>query len=201
MTLHELPLHRVALSEAARERIGDLAARYPQRRTALLPALKLAQQEVGYLPPHTIAEVADLIGVSHAAAQELVAFYSMLLPHAEGATRVVVCAQLPCALRGAHRLIRQLENGFGLKAGETTPGGEITLERTSECFGACHRAPMARVNERYVEHLDEASTARLIAELKQAATPRVSAPNGSLPEYQPNAPERGQPTTQKDETL
>ncbi len=157
------------LSEAVSERIRQLAFAYPQRRTALLPALKLAQTETGYLPPSVVAQVADLVGVPHPAAQELVAFYTMLREEREGATRVVVCAQLPCALKGAHRLLRELSAALGIAPGETTADGSVTLERTSECFGACHRAPMARVNEAYVENLDAEATQRLIAHLRDGS--------------------------------
>ncbi len=167
------------LSAETRERILQLAETYPQRRSALLPALKLAQAEVGYLPPQTVAEVADVVGVPHAAAAELVTFYTMLHPERVGATRVMVCAQLPCVLRGAERLLRDLSAGLGVAPGETTPDGAVTLERTSECFGACHHAPMARVNDEYVEDLDVEATQRLIARLKAghpAASPQPAEP-------------------------
>ena len=153
------------LSPTTCDRIRTLAEMYPERRTALLPALKLAQADVGHLPPEVIAEAADLVGVPHAAAYELVDFYTMLHPDREGATRVVVCCQLPCALRGANRLLRDLSRGLGIEPGETTPDGAVTLERTSECFGACHRAPMARVNDEYRENLDPDATRRLLVEL------------------------------------
>lgn len=161
------------LSEGLRQRIAALAAAYPARRTALLPSLKLAQAEVGYLPSDAVAEVADLVGVPHPAAYELVAFYTMLHTDREGATRVMVCAQLPCALRGADRLLRDLSQGLGIASGETTPDGTVTLERTSECFGACHRAPMARVNDDYHENLDPEATQRLIRHLLAGSTSRA----------------------------
>jgi NADH-quinone oxidoreductase subunit E len=159
------------LSPATCERIRALAASYPERRTALLPALKLAQADVGHLPADVVAEAADLVGVPHAAAYELVDFYTMLHPQPEGATRVVVCCQLPCALRGANRLLHELSVSLGIQPGETTPDGAVSLERTSECFGACHRAPMARVNDEYRENLDSEATRRLLAEL-------LPSPNG-----------------------
>ena len=151
----------MALSEMTRQAILDLAARYPERRTALLPALKAAQRDAGWLPPEAIAEAADLVGVPHAAAVELAAFYTMLHTAPGPTTRVVVCAQLPCALRGAEGLIRDLHDG--LQA--AIQAGRIEVERTSECFGACHRAPMARVDDRYCENLDGAARQQLIAEL------------------------------------
>ena len=158
----------MTLSPDTQQRIVELAGRYPSKRTALLPALKVAQAEYGYLPPTVTAEVAELVGVPHAAAAELVAFYNMLSDEPEGSVRVVVCAQLPCALRGADRLLRDLSQALGIRPGETTADGAVTLERTSECFGACHRAPMARVNEDYVENLDPEATQRLITRLSLA---------------------------------
>jgi NADH-quinone oxidoreductase subunit E len=150
----------VTLSAETRTAIERLVARFPERRSALLPALKIAQQEVGYLPGETIAETADLVGVPHSAALEVAMFYTMLHTEPGPATRVVVCAQLPCALRGAEALIRELRAALDPATSE--------VERTSECFGACHRAPMARVGETYYENLDAQGRQALIAELQAA---------------------------------
>jgi NADH-quinone oxidoreductase subunit E len=141
------------LSSETQARIRDQVGAYPKRRTALLPALKLAQDELGYLPPEAVAEVADLVGVSHAAAHELTTFYSMLHTEPTGAQRVEVCVQLPCAVAGGERLLHQLATGLGIAPGETTADGRVTLIRTAECLGGCHRAPMCRLNAEYVEHL------------------------------------------------
>ncbi|HEV7661893.1 MAG TPA: NAD(P)H-dependent oxidoreductase subunit E [Chloroflexota bacterium] len=151
----------MALSEQTRAAIDQLVARYPERRTALLPALKLAQADAGWLPPEAIAEAADLVGVPHSAALELAAFYTMLRTEPGPPTRVVVCAQLPCALRGAEGLIRELTHGLAAQIA----AGSVEVERTAECFGACHRAPMARLNDAYRENLDADGRQRLIAEI------------------------------------
>jgi NADH-quinone oxidoreductase subunit E len=150
------------LSDPTRAAICKLVDQYPERRTALLPALKLAQADVGYLPPDTVAETADLVGVPHSAAFELVTFYTMLHQELPPRHLVVVCAQLPCALRGAEGLIRDLRSELSSEIGK----GNVEIERTSECFGACHRAPMARVNERYCESLTGEARTRLIQELQ-----------------------------------
>lgn len=150
----------MTLSETTRASIQTLVDTYPERRTALLPALKLAQADAGWLPREVIAEAADLVGVPHAAALELAAFYTMLHLEPGPATRVVVCAQLPCALRGAEQLIRDLRSALD--------GGDVEIERTSECFGACHRAPMARVGDIYHENLVADERQRFIASLKSA---------------------------------
>lgn len=159
----------MSLTDTTRESIERLVGLYPERRTALLPALKLAQADAGWLPPETIAETADLVGVPHSAALELADFYTMLHTEPGPATRVVVCAQLPCALRGAEGLIRDLRSGLA------TPiaAGTVEVERTSECFGACHRAPMARVGEVYRENLDADARQRLIGELNGTSNGRA----------------------------
>jgi NADH-quinone oxidoreductase subunit E len=154
----------MSLSESTRAAIQNLVQIYPERRTALLPALKLAQTDAGWLPPEAIAEAADLVGVPHSAALELAEFYTMLHTEPGPRTRIVVCAQLPCALRGAEGLIRDLRAGLQRQVEQ----GAVEVERTSECFGACHRAPMARVGDQYHENLDTTARERLIAEVQTA---------------------------------
>lgn len=163
------------LSVETRERILAQVEAYPRKRTALLPALKLAQAEVGYLPPETVAEVADLVGVSHAAAQELTTFYSMLRTEHGGRYHVDVCVQLPCAVAGGERLLAQLGAALGVAPGETTPDGQVTLVRTPECLGSCHRAPMCRVNDEYWENLKTPEAVeRLLAALRDDPAPAAS---------------------------
>ena len=155
--------------------------KYPQRRTSLLPSLKIAQAQVGWLPPEAIGEVADLVGVSHASANELATFYSMLNTHHRVDIKVEVCVQLPCALRGADKLLEDLAAGLGIQPGETTPDGRVELHRTHECFGSCHRAPMCRLNDEYRENLDQDARQALIAELKSGRTNGRAASHGSTP--------------------
>ena len=163
---------RLMLSAETQAKIKAEVAAYPKARTALLPALKLAQDEVVHLPPEAVAEVAELVGVSHADAQTLTTFYSMLRTEPSGAVRVEVCVQLPCAVAGGERLLRQLAEGLGVAPGETTPDGRVTLVRTPECLGGCHRAPMCRANSQYVENLKSpAAVERLLEALRSGAVP------------------------------
>jgi NADH-quinone oxidoreductase subunit E len=162
-----------------RDKILAEVRRFPRRRTALLPALKHAQAQVGWLPPEAIAEVADLVGVSHASANELATFYSMLLTRPGGRHRIEVCVQLPCALRGAEGLLKRLAEGFEIVPGEVTPDGNVELVRVAECFGACHRAPMCRVNDEYHENLTPEAGQRLVEEIKGRAAPEAAAGAGS----------------------
>jgi NADH-quinone oxidoreductase subunit E len=157
------------LSAETEQRISDEVRKYPLARTALLPALKLAQEDQHYLAPETIARVAELVGVSNASANELATFYSMLHKQPHGRTVVVVCAQLPCALRGADELLEQLSQALGVSPGETTANGAVTLRRTHECFGACHRAPMCLVNHEYRENLRGDQLEAFLAEIRDLA--------------------------------
>jgi NADH-quinone oxidoreductase subunit E len=167
------------LSSETQERIRAQVVTYPKKRTALLPALKLAQDQVGYLPPEAIAEVAELVWVSHAAAQELATFYSMLRTHPGGGLWVEVCVQLPCAVAGGERLLKELATGLGIDPGQTTPDRRVTLIRTSECLGGCHRAPMCRVNGDYVENLrSPESVTRLLEALKSGRPPLMKSAGG-----------------------
>jgi NADH-quinone oxidoreductase subunit E len=156
------------LSPETQSKILAEVRKYPQRRTALLPSLKIAQYQVGWLPPEAIAEVADLVGVSSASANEIATFYSMLNTHHPVDVKVEVCVQLPCALRGADTLLKNLSDGLGIAPGETTPDGKIELHRTHECFGSCNKASMCRLNDEYRENLTPEATQSLIAELKGA---------------------------------
>jgi len=159
----------VNLSAETEARICEEVAKYPQRRTALLPALKIAQGEQRALPPEVIGRVADLVGVSHASANELATFYSMLHKQQLGETVIEVCAQLPCALRGADELLGKLAETLGVEPGRTTTNGAVTLKRTHECFGACHRAPMCLMNHEYRENLRGAALDALLDEVRALA--------------------------------
>ncbi|MDE3076363.1 MAG: NADH-quinone oxidoreductase subunit NuoE [Chloroflexota bacterium] len=167
------------LSAATEERIRAEVRKFaPHTRTALLPSLKIAQEEQHYLSPEAIARVAELVGVSHAAANELSTFYSMLHKEPLGRKVVEVCVQLPCALRGADELLQKLADALGIQPGQTTADGEVTLMRTHECFGACHRAPMCLVNHEYREGLRGEPLEQLLRELLPPVPAGVPSPSG-----------------------
>ena len=141
------------ISKATREKIDTEIAKYPQRRGALLPALQWIQAESGYVSPDATREAAEIFGIHHVEVMEVVRFYNMLYSEPQGRHHVHVCTNLPCSLRGARILLRQLETHLGVQAGETTPDGRITLGH-EECLGACAYAPMMRVDSNYHEDLD-----------------------------------------------
>lgn len=170
------------LSDATKDAIRREVARYPRNKTALLPALKLAQNERGWLPPEAVKEVAQLVCVPHSAATELATFYSMLHTSPVGKVRVEVCIQLPCALKGAEQTVTKLAAALdvdlhgapGRHLGGATKDGAIEVHGSIECYGACHRAPMCRLagpqgGDAYREHLDDAAVAKLVDEVKRLA--------------------------------
>ena len=127
--------------------------KYPLKRGALLPALHLVQRELGWISLDTARAVAELFDLKPVDVLEVVSFYNMFHAEPKGRHQVYVCTNLPCSLRGARTLLKQLEAHLGVQAGETTPDGRITLGH-EECLGACAYAPMMRVNDTYHEDLD-----------------------------------------------
>jgi NADH-quinone oxidoreductase subunit E len=151
----------VVISAETRARIDAEIVKYPQPRGALLPALHLVQRELGCIGRATAAEVAAIFGLPPVEVMEVVTFYNMFHERPGGRHRVYVCTNLPCSLRGARELLRGLEAHLGIRAGETTRDGRITLGH-EECLGACAYAPMMRVDERYCEDLDLEQARRIL---------------------------------------
>ena len=127
-----------------------MKSRYPDWRSATLPALRLAQERHGYLSPDALRECADALGATPAFCEAVASFYDMLHLQPVGRHMVEVCTNLPCALAGAQRVVHAFEEAIGIHAGETTADGAITF-RTVECLGGCGRATVVSVDERYHE--------------------------------------------------
>jgi NADH-quinone oxidoreductase E subunit len=136
-------------------------AKYPQKRGALLPALHLVQAEHGWVSPEQMSELAGMFGIRPIEVLEVVSFYNMFYDRPQGRHHVYVCTNLPCSLRGARRLLAELEEHLGVKPGETTKDGRITLGH-EECLGACAYAPMMRVGDVYHENLDAAKAKQIL---------------------------------------
>lgn len=156
------------LSDQARDTIDRLAARYPSRRSASLPALFIAQNELGFITPRAVTEVAALVDMSPAEVQTLLTFYPMFRRKPAGRYVINVCTTISCQLRGGYDILEHLERKLGIHAGETTPDGAFTLQ-TWECIAACGGAPALQVNLEYVERVDAEQVDRLIDDLKQRA--------------------------------
>ena len=167
-----------SLSASTKDAIAAEVAKYPHQKTALLPSLKLAQKERGWLSKQTLAEVSDLVGLPHSHAIELASFYSMLFTEPVAPVRVEFCIQLPCALAGAEQALETtadlldvvMAGKHGMRHGHSADH-QIELHGTVECFGSCHRAPMCRVGEEYVENLKtDDDLKKLVDDLKTRAS-------------------------------
>jgi NADH-quinone oxidoreductase E subunit len=127
-----------------------LRAQYPEARSAIMPALRLAQEKYGWLTREALEEVADALDVTPAYCKGVASFYDMYHLEPVGRHLVEVCTNLPCALVGAQRVVEAFESELGIAAGETSEDGAFTL-RTIECAGGCGRAPVVVVDSRYRE--------------------------------------------------
>ncbi|MCC6159296.1 MAG: NADH-quinone oxidoreductase subunit NuoE [Deltaproteobacteria bacterium] len=150
------------LSEASKQAIAEEATKYPTRRSALMPALHIAQRQFGWLSEAAIEAVAKELGVPVADAQGVVTFYTMYRTKPVGRYHIQVCQNLSCSLMGAEGLIGYLEKKLGVKCGETSPDGKFTISRV-ECLAACGTAPVMQVNDTYYEKLTPQKVDDLVA--------------------------------------
>ena len=131
------------------DRIQRERDKFPEgARSATIPALRLAQEEYGWLPPEAIREVADALDLTPAYCHAVASFYDMFHLGPVGDHLVEVCTNLSCALVGAQRVVDAFESELRLHAGETTDDGKITF-RTVECLGGCGYATVVAVDSRY----------------------------------------------------
>jgi NADH-quinone oxidoreductase subunit E len=134
------------------EEVRGLAASFPDARSATIPALRLAQERHGWLPPEAFEEVADALGLTPAYCHAVASFYDMFHLEPVGEHLVEVCTNLSCALSGAQRVVEAFESELGVRAGETTGDGEVTF-RTVECLGGCGYATVVAIDNRYRQHV------------------------------------------------
>lgn len=146
------------------EEIRDVVALYPESRSATLPALRLAQERYGWLSPDAFREVAEGLGETPAYCMAVASFYDMFHLEPVGRHLVEVCTNVSCALVGAQAVVEAFESELGVRPGETTPDGEVTL-RTVECAGGCGWGTVVAVDHRYREGVTAADVPRILEEL------------------------------------
>jgi NADH-quinone oxidoreductase E subunit len=149
-----------------REEIREAAAPYPDPRSGVMNGLRLAQREYGgWLPPEALAEVADALDLTPAHVQAVASFYDMYHLAPVGEHLVEVCTNVSCALVGAQQVVEAFESELGVRAGETSEDGAVTL-RTIECAGGCGYAPVVVVDHRYREPTKPEDVPRIAQELQ-----------------------------------
>jgi NADH-quinone oxidoreductase E subunit len=135
--------------QALETKMRELATQYPDSRTAVLPALRLAQeQNGGWLTLESFELVGDALGLTPAYCQAVASFYDMFHLAPVGRHSIEICTNLSCALSGAQQVVEAFESELGVAPGETTEDGEVTL-RTVECLGGCGYATVVAVDNRY----------------------------------------------------
>lgn len=153
----ELKARRYALLTAgSRARIDGWIAKYPagQKQSAVLSALQIAQQQnAGWVTRELMDAVADFLDMQPVEVYEVATFYSMIEIEPVGRNMVALCTNLSCMLCGAETIVEYVEKKLGIKLGETTPDGRITLKLEEECLAACAGGPMMTVNGHYKENL------------------------------------------------
>jgi NADH-quinone oxidoreductase E subunit len=148
------------------DEIQKAAAKYPDRRSAVMGALRLAQEtHGGWLPPEALLEVADALDVTPAEVEAVATFYDMYNLAPVGRHLVEVCTNLSCALAGAKQVVDALELELGIPPGETSEDGEVTF-RLIECAGGCGYAPVVVVDHRYREPTRPEDVPGLVEELR-----------------------------------
>jgi NADH-quinone oxidoreductase subunit E len=150
------------------DEIQEFAARYPDPRSAVMPALRAAQERYGWLTPEALREVAEALDLTPAYCKGVASFYDMYHLQPVGRHTVEVCTNLACALVGAQRVVDAFEQELGVAPGETTDDGEVTF-RTIECAGGCGYAPVVVVDGRYREPLPADDVPALVEELRAEA--------------------------------
>ena len=156
-----------ALSEDLQNRIKAYLPRYPRKQAVLLPALHLVHDEMRTVSNEAIVEIAEILELHPSEVHDTMTFYEFFKHDGDklGKTRLWVCRGLACMLRGGYELLEHCEHKLGVKCGETTADGRITLE-FAECIGACDGAPACLKDDLHVMNVTTHKADGLIAELK-----------------------------------
>lgn len=155
------------LSEKTKKAILDLQKLYPEKRSAIIPALHIAQNEVGFLPPDTQKEVADLFHLDVNEVQAIVTFYDMFFDEPVGKHIIHVCKNASCMLNGCDKLLSRLCEKLNIKPGETSQDKEFTVI-ASECLAACDRAPCMLADDQVKGPVNEDELDQILADLKKS---------------------------------
>ena len=147
--------------------IEAVAARYPDRRSAIMPALWLAQERYGWLSPEAFREVGKALDLTPAYCEAIASFYDMYQLAPVGKHLVEVCTNVSCALVGAQQVLDAFESELGVAPGETTEDGEITF-RAVECLGGCGYATVVAVDNRYRQHVKPEDVPAIVEDVRGA---------------------------------
>jgi NADH-quinone oxidoreductase subunit E len=181
-----------ALSSHLLDEIKALPAKYPQPRSAVMPALDLAQEELGYLTPEAMSEVAVALQLDPGYVEGVATFYTLFHLEPVGKHRFYVCTNLSCMLRGAEDVVDRLKDAIGVREpGEVSKDGMFSYEEV-ECLGACEYAPVVRLDHRYEVDLTRAKIDSLVND-RRLVRRHAKAVVQSSPETPPEPAPRKKP--------
>lgn len=153
-----------SLSSEGVEFVKKELTRYETKHSAIIPSLYRVQKEQGWVPPEAVPYLAKLMELPESHINEVLYFYTMFNKKPVGKFHVQVCTNISCAMNGGRELTQALCKHFGVKVGQTSPDGKVTVTQV-ECLGSCGTAPMLQVNDRYLENLTPESAVRLLKEM------------------------------------
>lgn len=156
-------------SEEFETRFAELVAHYPTKRSALVPTLLYAQDEVGFLSDEVISELASRLELTELDVRNVISYYSMLTTKPRGKFNVQVCTNISCMVRGGEEILHHCAKKLGIGHQGTTPDGLFSLEEV-ECIGACSWAPAAQVNYDFHENLTNAKMDAVLDEYRKKGT-------------------------------
>jgi NADH-quinone oxidoreductase subunit E len=159
----------VKFSEEFETRFGEMLTHYPTKRSALVPTLLYAQDEVGYLSDDVVAELAKRLDLTELEVHNVISYYSMLTTKPRGKYNVQVCTNIACMLVGGEELLEHCEKKLGIRHKGTTPDGLFSLEEV-ECIGGCSWAPAVQVNYDFHENLTAEKIDKVLDEYKKNGT-------------------------------
>jgi NADH-quinone oxidoreductase subunit E len=145
--------------------IQKVAKRYPESKSAILPALRLAQEQFGWLSRETFEQVAEALDLTPAYCMSVASFYDMFNLEPVGAHTIEVCTNVCCGLVNAQAVLDAFERELGVEPGQTTGDGEITL-RAVECLGGCSTPTIVAVDHRYRQSVTPEDVPAIVEELR-----------------------------------
>jgi NADH-quinone oxidoreductase subunit E len=156
-------------SDQFEARFSEMLGHYPTKRSALVPTLLYAQDEIGFMSDEVIAELASRLDLTALEVRNVISYYSMLTTKPRGKYNVQVCTNIACMLRGGEELLDHCKQKLGIGHKGTTADGLFSLEEV-ECIGACSWAPAAQVNYDFHENLTNAKMDQVLDEYRKKGT-------------------------------
>ncbi len=156
----------LVVSAAAQKRAEEIVKQYPQKRSAVMPLLYIAQEHTKYITQSAVDWVAGQLEMPPVQVWEVATFYTMYYKKPVGQYHVQVCRTLPCALRGARKVSEYFHKKLGVQPGEVTENGMWSFEEV-ECLGSCGTAPMCQINDVFFENLTEERLDQIVARIEE----------------------------------